>query len=174
MKITMAILFLLVANILFGQQSDKILTIRKAVSEINYKKNYKVKTLSNDYFTSKKEATDNGQELKGYYQGDTLKKIAYSVGLSYGMKTFEYYFSDGHLIFAFEKEKVFPEIKDAPVNGSLNYGKLVPSFEGRYYFESGKIFQSKIKGRKRFAGDDKKDILRILARVRMELNEKRR
>lgn len=168
MRITIiASLFLLTTNSLFGQQSNKIVSIRKAVAEINHNKEYKVKTLSNDYFTSKNEVADNGQELKGYYQKDTLKKIVYNIGLSYGMKAYEFYFYDGNVIFAFEKEDVFPETKD----GSLNYEKLVPAFEGRYYFDRGKIFQTKTKGQKRFS-DNKEDILIILRHLLKDLNVK--
>ena len=169
MKIAMILLFLLVANILFGQQSDKIVLIRKSVAEINNTRGYKVKTLSDDYFTSKDEVADNGHELKGYYHKDTLKKIVYSAGPSYGMKTFEFYFYDGNVIFAFEKEEVFPETKD----GSLNYEKLVSAFEGRYYFDRGKIFQTKTKGQKRFSDNDKENILINLRRLLKDLNAKR-
>lgn len=173
MRITIiASLFLLTANSLFGQQSNKIVSIRKAVAEINHSKEYQIKTLSNDYFTSKNEVADNGQELKGYYQKDTLKKIVYNIGLSYGMKAYEFYFSNSKLIFAFQKEDVFPEAKGAS-GRTLNYEKLVPAFEGRYYFEKGKIFQTVTKGQKRFSGN-KEDILIIVTRLLKDLNGARR
>ncbi|GAC1305079.1 MAG: hypothetical protein NVSMB24_13510 [Mucilaginibacter sp.] len=169
MHVTIIIsLLLLTANPLFDQQNDKIITIRKAVAEINNTRGYKVKTLSNDYFTSKNEVADNGQELKGYYQRGTLKKIVFSIGISYGMKTYEFYFSNNKLIFAFQKEDIFPEAKGAS-GRTLNYEKLVPVFEGRYYFEKGKIFQTISKGQKRFA-DNTEDILMIVTRLLKDLN----
>jgi hypothetical protein len=154
MRITSLILtFSFVANLLFGQTDERIISIRKSVQSINNETGYKIKTLTNDYFADEKnEDADNGQELKGYYKGGKLKKIIYSAGLSNCMKTYEYYLADAGLIFVFEKEDDYPYKKDG---SGLDYSKLVPAFEGRYYFDKGNIFQTKTKGQEKSAYPDK-------------------
>ena len=68
---------------LFGQTAERITVVRKKAEAINTEKNYQIKKLDNDYFVNvKKEATDGGQELSGYYNNGKLKKIVYSAGLS--------------------------------------------------------------------------------------------
>jgi hypothetical protein len=148
MKLTLLTLtFLLISKLLLAQTDGRILAIRKTVQDINKETVYKIKTLTNDYFADvKNESTDNGQELKGYYKDGKLKKMVYCVGLSNCMKTYEYYFSGEGLIFAFEKEDDYPIKKNGP---QLDYTKLAPAFEGRFYFEKGKIFKTLTKGKER-------------------------
>ena len=63
MKKHLLILLLLSFIIGFSQNLD---LIKKEVEKINNTKNFKIKTIPNDYFVKvKNEATDNGQELKG-------------------------------------------------------------------------------------------------------------
>ena len=114
MKIKFFLLtFITFTTLLFGQTAEKIAAVRKKVEAINTEKSYHIKNLDNDYFVNvKNEATDGGQELSGYYKNGKLKKIVYSVGLSYGMKTLEYFFSDDELIFVFEKQDQFAALKD--------------------------------------------------------------
>jgi hypothetical protein len=149
--------FLLATSVSFGQDDREVQLIRQTVHSINTARNLKAKMLDNDYFTDKDgEAADNGREIKGYYQDGQLKKMVYSLGLSYCMKTFEYYFSGSELIFVFEKEEDYPEKSDksgSPVG--LDYSRLAPAFEARYYFKNGKIFQQKTKGKQRIQQDDK-------------------
>ena len=148
--------FLVAINTSFGQLPEKIKSIQKLVEIINNDTGYTIKALSNDYFIDKKnESTDGGQELKGYYKGKKLKKIIYSVGISVCMRTYEYYLSDSNLIFVFEKEFDYPEIKDSSGEYVLDYSKTVPAFEGRYYFNNGKIIQFKNKGHERLSDDRK-------------------
>ena len=60
------LLFLLLLNFTFGF-SQNLHFIKKEVEQINNTKNFKIKTIPNDYFVKvKNESTDNGQELKGY------------------------------------------------------------------------------------------------------------
>jgi len=155
MKLTiLALPFLFITYFSFGQTNLQIVSIRESVQLINTEKGYYIKTLTNEYFTDvKNEDSDNGQELKGYYKSGKLKKIVYTIGLSNCMKTYEYYFSDSGLIFMFEKEDDFP-IKS---NGSeLDYTKAIPAYEGRFYFENGKLLQTIIKGKER-SGEPNKD-----------------
>ncbi|MBF8456143.1 hypothetical protein IV494_03020 [Kaistella sp. G5-32] len=150
--------FLTLTNLLFGQTAERIAAVRKKVEAINTEKSYQIKKLDNDYFVNvKNEPTDGGQELSGYYKNGKLKKIIYSVGLSYGMKTCEYFFSDDELIFVFEKQDQFADLKDQSnqVTGS-DHTKLESVYTGRFYFENSKLFSIKQTGREIFTKMDKK------------------
>lgn len=143
---------------LFGQAAERIATVRQKVEAINTEKSYKIKKLDNDYFVSiNNDAPDGGQELSGFYKNGKLHKIVYSVGLSYGMKTSEYFFSDDELIFVFEKQDQFANIKDQSnqVIG-LDHTKLKSVYSGRYYFENSKLFSIKQIGKEIFTKMDQK------------------
>ena len=89
----------LLLNFTFGF-SQNLDLIKKEVEQINNTKNFKIKTIPNDYFVDiKNEATDNGQELKGYYDKNQLKKIIHFVGLSAWNIVTEYYYKDNQLIW---------------------------------------------------------------------------
>lgn len=152
------ITFLILTTFLFGQTAERIAAVRKKVEAINTEKSYRIKKLGNDYFVNvKNEVTDGGQELSGYYKNGKLKKIAYSVGLSYGMKTSQYFFSDDELIFVFEKQDKFADLKDwsNQVIG-LDHAKLESIYTGRFYFENSKLFSTKQTGKEIFSNTDKK------------------
>lgn len=159
MKIKLFLLtFLTLTTLLFGQTAERISAVRKKVEAINTEKSYQIKKLDNDYFVNvKNESTDGGQELSGYYKNGKLKKIVYSVGLSYGMKTCEYFFSNDELIFVFEKQDQFADLKDKSnqVTG-LDHTKLEPVYTGRFYFENSKLFSIKQTEKEIFTKMDKK------------------
>ena len=162
---------------LFGQAAERIATVRQKVEAINTEKSYKIKKLDNDYFVNvKNEGTDGGQELSGYYKNGKLKKIVYSVGLSYGMETFEYFFSDDELIFVFEKQDKFADVKDQSnqVTG-LDHTKLESVYTGRFYFENSKLFSIKQTGKEIFTKMDKKskeaELLKDSKVFRLELQK---
>lgn len=114
----------------FGQNID---LIKRQVEVINTSKNYEVKKISNDYFEDvKKEVTDNGQELAGYFKNKELKKIVHSVGLSSTMITTQFYFDKGNLIFVLRKKH-----QTIDENGNLSEPKLIS--ESRFYFVNGKL-----------------------------------
>ena len=73
------------------------------------------------------------------------------------MKTLEYFFSDDALIFVFEKQNQFAEIKDQSnqVVG-LEHTKLESVYTGRYYFENAKLFSIKKTGKEIFGKMEKK------------------
>ena len=145
------LVFLTFTMLLFSQSKNQIILIRKKVEAINLEKNYTSKKLDNNYFKEvKNEPSDGGQELTGYYKNGKIKKITYSVGLSYGMKTYEYFFYADSLIFVFEKQNKFAENE----NG-LDPSKLKTIFEGRYYFGNSKLVLTKEIGKEIFVKDDK-------------------
>ena len=86
----------------------------------------------------KNEVTDNGQELKGYYQNNQLKKITHSVGLSLWKIIREYFYYKNELIFVLETKF---QTKDE--NGFINNPKLI--YKNSYYFNSNKLIKKIVK-----------------------------
>lgn len=150
---------------LFAQQNGRIAFIRQTVIAINTQTGYKVKTLDNDFFEERHvETPDNGLELKAYYYRGELKKMVYSVGLSVSMKTYTFYLSGPELVFVFEQDENYPEKADG-----LDYSKLVPAAEKRFYFDKGMIFKTIIKGESRPGGPDPGDLLSIFNDLKKDL-----
>ena len=86
----------------------------------------------------KNEVTDNGQELKGYYQNNQLKKITHSVGLSLWKIIREYFYYKNELIFV--KETKFQTNDE---NGFINNPKLI--YKNSYYFNNNKLIKKIVK-----------------------------
>ena len=132
MKKHLLILLLLSFIIGFSQNLD---LIKKEVEKINNTKNFKIKTIPNDYFVKvKNEATDNGQELKGYYKNNQLKKISHFAGLSAWNIVTEYYYKDNQLIFILESK-----YQSVSENGFLEKPKLL--YKNRYYFHNNELIK---------------------------------
>ena len=132
MKKHLLILLLLSFIIGFSQNLD---LIKKEVEKINNTKNFKIKTIPNDYFVDiKNEATDNGQELKGYYDKNQLKKIIHFVGLSAWNIVTEYYYKDNQLIFVLNSK-----YQSVSENGFLEKPKFL--YRNRYYFKNNKLIK---------------------------------
>ena len=127
-------LFLLFLSFTFAL-SQNLDLIKKEVEQINNTKNFKIKTVTNDYFVNvKKEATDNGQELKGYYKNNQLRKITHFVGLSVWNIVTEFFYKDNQLIFVLESK--YQSVNE---NGFLKYPKLL--CKNRYYFNNNKLIK---------------------------------
>ena len=133
----------------FGQTEDsKIRQIRDKFRIINTETGYQTKTLTNEQFLE--NMTDNGGELTGYFKKGQIMKITERVGISYCIRTFDYYFWSGELIFVYEKEEDFPYVDST---ASFDYTTLELAFEGRYYFDKGKLIDTKLTGKKRIPDD---------------------
>ena len=128
------ILFLLFLSSSYGF-SQNLNLIKKEVEKINNTKNFKIKTIPNDYFVDvKNKATDNGQELKGYYKNNQLRKITHFVGLSAWNIITGYFYKDNQLIFVLESK--YQSVNE---NGFLNKPKLL--YKNRYYFYHNKLIK---------------------------------
>jgi len=129
----------------YGQKRDSIIRdIQESFRKINNDRTLKIIKLENEEFLP--QATDGGCSLTGYFKGDTVYKMKVWIGLSYGIKQFEYYFKNGNLFFIYEKEEDFPYDEK---EGTLVYTKVKLAFEGRYYLNRGKIIDVKKRGEKR-------------------------
>jgi hypothetical protein len=81
----------------------------------------------------KNEVTDNGIELKGFYEDNLLKKMEHFVGLSAWKIITQYFFSkEEKLIFVLAKKY---QIVDE--NGYMKNPKQI--FESRYYYVDEKL-----------------------------------
>jgi len=144
-RITFTIILSLSLTFSVFAQNKKIKEIRKKFQTINRDTTYSTLTLNNEEFLE--QMTDGGGQLTGYFKYQNIDKIHERIGLSYGVLTREYYLEEGQLIFVFEKEDTFPYVDSL---AALDYTKTETAFEGRYYFDNGKLIKTKIKGEKRF------------------------
>jgi len=132
-----------------GQQKDTTIKhIRQLFQRINSDHTLKTLELGEEAFPEMENegaAPDGGVSMTASYKKDTVYKIKIWIGVSYCVREYEYYFSDGKLFFIYETEKDFP----GDGQGALNYEKLVLAFEGRYYINDGKIVDIKVTGKKR-------------------------
>jgi hypothetical protein len=126
----------------FGQSKQSkaaiISQIRQVFQQINDYKNYKVVTIDDaEEFLG--QGTDNGGSLKGYFKGDSLKKINEWVGLSNRVVQTEYYFDKGKLVFVYSTDS---RCKSNDKTGEIDCSKFDKVFKGRYYFNSDKLIDT--------------------------------
>lgn len=126
----------------FAQQKNAVLSqIRKEFKATNNEKGLKEIALNNEDFLD--HMPDGGGKLTGLYKKSQLKKIICWIGLSYGTQSAEYYFKDNQLIFVF---KAFDRFGYDNITNQLRYDTKKRNFEGRYYFNSGKLIEEISKG----------------------------
>ena len=137
-------------SVTYGQtKEDLVKNIRQSFQKINNDTTLTIVKLQNEDIPG--ETTDGGEQLTGFFNGDSICKINDWIGLSFGVKQYEYYFSNGQLIFVYEIEKGF-HVNDSL--GSMDQTKLDLLFEGRYYLDKGKMIDQKTKGQKRFGEEN--------------------
>lgn len=117
-------------------------SIKKEFSAINRDSTLRTKTLSGEDFLP--EAYDGGAELTGYYRHDSLVKLVEWIGFSLGNRIREFYFQRGQLCFAFVQFRQFP-VNDS--TREMRHDSTITRFEGRYYFDAGKLLQTRRTGR---------------------------
>jgi len=119
-----------------------IKNIRTVFQRINSDSTLRVVDLDFEAFVEAAgDAPDNGGEIRGYYRNDTLCKLAMGIGLSFGPKEYEYYYDRGQIVFVYERDRHFAVAKD----GGLDHERLVLGFEGRFYFNKGKLIEKMVK-----------------------------
>jgi hypothetical protein len=145
--IVLLTVFIVVILLFIGQKqlNTEVLSIDTKVAIIDGVKDYQTKTLNNDKFVG--GITDGGAQLTGYMKGGQIYKIEEHLGLSYGVKTYEYYFDGGELVFVNELEEDFPENS---FSGDLIYSETEKVFEGEYYYKDGKLIKSRTEGQRKF------------------------
>jgi hypothetical protein len=125
-------------------KEDSINAIRRIFQDVNKDRTLRDVYLSGDDFLD--HAADNGADLHGYYEKDSLRKMVFEIGLSYGMLRHEYYYNtSGQVVFVYDTEKSYPT-----TDSGIDNSRLDLNFEGRYYFYSKGILDTKVKGELRF------------------------
>ena len=134
--------------------------IQQLVKATDADKDYQVKTLDNSYFVSRDDVTDGGQELTGYFKNGQMQKIDYSIGLSYGLNRYLYYFDGGDLIYVHEEEDDYPA-----TNEGLDYEKTEPGSSAEYFFQHGNPVMMNSKGSQRYQESTPPDFEAIAAEL---------
>jgi hypothetical protein len=150
-KILICFIFACGCSVLCHGQSNTdslIRDIRQVFQRVNSDSSLRRVELEADEFL--KEQPDGGGELTGYFKGDTLFKMVVSIGLSYGMIEKDYYFDHGKVVFIYDTEKDY--IRNEKTQ-TLDPSKIRLLFEGRYYFDKGKVIEKKLKGQRLFETD---------------------
>ena len=128
-----------------------IKNIRAVFQRINSDTAFRIESLDVDELEEAIGGSpDNGADARGYFKKDTLYKLYFGVGLSFGPKEYEYYYDRGEIVFIYEKDQHYLPTKD----GGLDHEKLVPGFEGRFYFNKGKLIAKIIKRYDHFMAEE--------------------
>ena len=144
------LIFLFHSSVLVGQEiSQKYPELIERVSHINKDTSLIKVTLENEEFMT--QMTDGGGELVGYFKNGQIQKIATRIGLSYGIKVTDYYFTNGELIFTFE---ILEEFLYNESLSKFDYSNTDTSFIGLYYFKGNKLIDSESTGHNRFEKDE--------------------
>lgn len=172
-KFTISILsvFLFGVTLVAQDISEKFPDVIKRVNAINSDRSFDSVVLTNEEFMT--QMTDGGGELIGYYKKREIQKITKSIGLSYGIETFDYYFSSGKLMFIYETLNGF--VPDDSL-GTLDHTKTELNFIGRYYFKNQKLVDAETTGHNRFESDDidmEKTLLKETQENLLKLNRRR-
>jgi len=141
-RILTALFILLPITLLAQSKAQSVIQIRQIVNAVNSDSSVTKVLINAEYLAKlKKSATpyDGGEELTGYFKRDTLVKIVYSIGISTGLKTFEYYLQKDHVVFVYEQVDRYPYDEKQQ---QLNYNVLTNTFKGRYYLATGKVFKT--------------------------------
>ncbi|MDQ3110063.1 MAG: hypothetical protein M3R17_09225 [Bacteroidota bacterium] len=91
--------------------------------------------LENEEFTG--HTTDAGASLTGYYKNGKLVRIKSWIGLSNGIKTEDFIYKNGKLIYVEKETERF--LTDSL--GNIDHSQTEKMISGMYYFEKGE-FQS--------------------------------
>jgi hypothetical protein len=143
-------IFFVLSNCLFAQNfNDRHPAILSFVKSVNSKLTiYKEVKLSSEELVD--QQMDGGAELTGYFNNDgTIQKIIISVGYSYGYEQIEFYFKDSELYYANETFSRYKYLED---EGTFDYSKTEPAFNGQYLFTP--AFDYETMGHNRFENDE--------------------
>ena len=146
-----AVLFswcLFISTACFAQKIQKAY-IKQQFSKINADKSLRKVVLENEDFLN--PLPDGGGILTGYYKGNELVKIVRWVGISHGNEVAELYFEGSQLIFLYAEFNSF--IYDSTAD-SIRFGETERTFEGRFWFNQGKLIDHVTKGHNSFEDDD--------------------
>ena len=132
--------------------------VRASVERINVARDLKKIELDAEEFLGM--SPDGGATLTGYYRGGVIYRMTTWIGLSYGNDITEYYLDSGRIIFIYERLQVFGHDS---LTGDVDLSRVQPVFEGRYYFQQGRLTDHMIKGARPFGESDDEVLPRKIA-----------
>lgn len=136
-----------------GQQGQEKQSLRKQTDSLDMvinaiRSDYKqINSDSLIYKVFEKDITDESAEggfMREFFKGDSLKKVVLVFFGETGKISTEYYFKDGEMIFAYEREDRY---ENAIYEGAV---KIASTSENRYYFNNKKMV--------RWIGPDSKNV----------------
>ncbi len=131
-----------ISNYIYSQDKQELIEkIKEEIESIHLDTTLKIITLQNNEFLD--HMPEGGGELTGFYKGKRICRIYRSIGISHGVGISEFYYKKNKLIFV--REKFNSYVYDDSL-GSFDYTKLNTTYEGKYYFDKGKMIHSYIKG----------------------------
>lgn len=99
------------------------------------------------------QADEGPSTLVGYYKNGAIQNITFSIAISGGMITDEYYFADNEVIFIRESESVFPKGQEA----KREYESLDVSFQSLSYFNANTLIEKRSWGKETLTSPRKED-----------------
>lgn len=119
------------------KSQSSISKVHDEAALIDQNNNLFVKVLNSSKYRN--EMTQGAGQLLGYYAGDKIVKIIERYGLSYGLVTFTYYFSNDELMLVHETEEGFIDMQNV---ADKDYSNVELVFESYYYFARGDLIQT--------------------------------
>ncbi|MBL3654496.1 hypothetical protein [Fulvivirga sediminis] len=134
-------IFICYGSLASGQTKEEhIQNLRSEFQRVNSITDLKEIVIDSEDFLD--HVTDGGGELKGYFENADLVKFTERIGLSYGVRVTDYYSKAGRIFFSYRIESRFDDkYDDSGELTGLNYSKLILKYEGRYYFNNGKLIE---------------------------------
>ncbi|HVY75345.1 MAG TPA: hypothetical protein VG890_10970 [Puia sp.] len=123
--------------------------IKSVFNKINSNTRLTKVTLENEEFSD--QTPDGGASLTGYFDKNSLVKISFWIGLSYGIRQTDFYFDNDSLVFCYVTERHFKTGQT-----TIDYTKTELAFEGRYYYNNSHLLLKKTAGTG-FQGKDNED-----------------
>lgn len=126
-------------------KADTVKLIQQKVKSIEADTNYWTSTFNNEAFLDTAFINQPGKgygQLRGYFKYGKIYKIGETIGLKFlhQVANTEYYFSEGKLIYVYEKEYEKLDILiDSADTGDLRINK--PGFYAQYYFNNDKMIE---------------------------------
>jgi hypothetical protein len=138
-------------NVSGQDKSDTIKNIDQKVQALKNDTSYWISIMNNEAFLDTgfiKQAGQGYGQLTGLFKNGKICIIHELIGIKLlkDVAETEYYFSDGKLIFVYEKENYGPAVY-IDSSGTVDQKIKGPDFEGRYYFNNDKLINTNTKGK---------------------------
>ncbi len=122
--------------------------IMEKVANIDQNNSYDSLVLENDEFME--QASDGGGSLTGFFKDGHIHKMTMWIGISMGIRIYNYYFEDEKLIYI---DETFESFDWTDTTNKQDYPKTEITFHGCYYFSNNKLIDYETTGQNWFQDD---------------------